>query len=123
MTLADELRNLAENWADADNVTTSLRLADEMANKLIWLADNLAGAGLTDERAAFEKDTHRLDWIEQLVKSQGMRGISADYVVHSEDGFVTEKGYRMLWRHMLCERKPSIREAIDAAIEREKGEK
>lgn len=62
------------------------------------------------------RDAERLNDLEALVKSKGMHGLSFDYCRHVEDGYVVEKGFRLMWRHTLCERKPTLREAIDAAM-------
>lgn len=62
------------------------------------------------------RDAERLNDLEALVKSKGTHGLSFDYCRHVEDGYVVEKGFRLIWRHTLCERKPTLREAIDAAM-------
>lgn len=62
------------------------------------------------------RDAELLNELETLVKSKGTHGLSFDYCKHVEDGYVMEKGFRIMWRHHLGERKPTLREAIDAAM-------
>lgn len=65
------------------------------------------------------KDAERLDFIEQCAAAS-RTGVSFDYVRHVEDGYVTERGFRMTEFHKLRSRHKNIREAIDAAIEETK---
>lgn len=44
-------------------------------------------------------------------------GVSFDYVNHVEDGQVIDRGFRILWRKFLGQRKTSLRAAIDSAME------
>ena len=75
--------------------------------------------GVPDDVA---RDTERLNELEALVQSKGTHGLSFDYCKHVEDGYVVEKGFRVMWRHHLGERKPTLREAIDAASPAQKGQ-
>ncbi|MEN5063600.1 hypothetical protein [Achromobacter aegrifaciens] len=62
------------------------------------------------------RDAERLDWLEKQVVSKGMHGLSLDFARHVENGQVVEHGVRIMWRHHLGERHPTIRAAIDEAI-------
>jgi hypothetical protein len=62
----------------------------------------------------FEKDSQRLQWIEDKSKSS-YTGITFDYVKHQED----KRGYRIMWFHKLNGKFPSLRSAIDSAMENE----
>jgi hypothetical protein len=69
-----------------------------------------------DERIdELEKDAERLDFIEE--KAKGSRtGVSFDWCKHVEDGYVTDHGYRMMRVHELGNRFKTLRESIDAAM-------
>lgn len=86
--------------------------------------DELNSQGITAEplyrrpatAAGDARDAERLDWLEKKVVSKGMHGLSFDFVRHVEDGQVLERGVRIMWRHHLGERHPTIRAAIDEAL-------
>lgn len=60
------------------------------------------------------EDAERMDWLEQQVR-QSHTGVSFDYGRSVDGGLVTEKGYRFMKYHLLCDRMPTLRAAIDAA--------
>ncbi|MGC3004073.1 hypothetical protein ACPF8X_38280 [Streptomyces sp. G35A] len=60
------------------------------------------------------EDAARMDWLEQQVR-QSRTGVSFDYGRSVDGGLVTEKGYRFMKYHLLCDRMPTLRAAIDAA--------
>lgn len=60
------------------------------------------------------EDAARMDWLEQQVR-QSRTGVSFDYGRSVDGGLVTEKGYRFMKHHLLCDRMPTLRAAIDAA--------
>lgn len=68
-------------------------------------------------------DGERLDWLEEQAQLS-RSGISFDWRKnYSEDGEVMEGGgWRFMRHHFLGERKPSIRDAIDAACDAAKGQ-
>ena len=61
------------------------------------------------------KDAARLDWMEGEAATS-RTGVSIDYRKYVEDGCVLEKGYRLMRYHKIFEARPSLREAIDAAM-------
>lgn len=69
-----------------------------------------------------EMDAARLDYLEKVAK-YSRSGVSVDWAKYSEDGYVLERGYRVMSYHTLYERKPSIRLAIDAAMQSTKEQK
>lgn len=74
------------------------------------------------QQDADKVDAERLDWLEEQAKLS-RSGISFDWRPnYVEDGQVLKsKGWRFMRRNFLGERKPSIREAIDAARKEAKG--
>lgn len=71
------------------------------------------------EVQTWKKDSERLDWIQEQAK-QSRSGVGFDWRPdYAEEGQVLEmKGWRFMRHHFLGVRKPSIREAIDAAMEK-----
>lgn len=69
------------------------------------------------------QDAELLDALEDEARSRGMHGLTLDYTNHIEDGLVIEKGFRLIGRKFIGPRRATLREAIDAAIERQGGEK
>lgn len=82
---------------------------------LVSLEEAIA-AKVAAPAAGDARDAARLDWLEKKVVSKGMHGLSFDFARHVEDGQVLERGVRIMWRHHLGERHPTIRAAIDEAI-------
>ena len=96
-------------------------------NPMLSIEDRLEAASGEIERvcaqrdAAVEeidrlnKDAARLDWMEGEAATS-RTGVSIDYRKYVEDGCVLEKGYRLMRHHKIFEARPSLREAIDAAM-------
>jgi hypothetical protein len=91
------------------------RAAEGAAKHVRDKCHSLWAAASSSPDACSDQDSGRLDALEDLVKSMGLRGVSFDYARHVEDGYVTESGYRFMWRGKLGERKKTIRAAIDSA--------
>lgn len=72
------------------------------------------------EVQALRKDAERLDWIQEQAK-ESRSGVGFDWrPAYAEGGRVIEmKGWRFMRHHFLGDRKPNIREAIDAAMEKQ----
>lgn len=90
-------------------------LQDEIAHL------NTMVALLEADKAELARDEARLDWLEFQTKASPQTGTSFDWCKHVEDGRVLEHGYRFMRRFFLGERKPSIREAIDSAMQSSQG--
>lgn len=73
MTLADELRELADQSFKTRGYSELREVADILSAKLAELADLFDGAGLTDERAAFE------DWMKSYGRSTEILPVSELY--------------------------------------------
>lgn len=69
---------------------------------------------LREEVNGLRKDAERLDFLETTAK-ESRTGVSVDYAKYAEGGMVLERGYRVMRHHKLCDRLPTIRQAIDAA--------
>jgi len=81
------------------------------------MLDAWRAALASPEAQALSKDAERLDWIENQAK-ESRSGISIDWrSAYSEESRILEpKGWRVMRHRFLGDRKPSIREAIDAAV-------
>ena len=70
---------------------------------------------LRAENEALRNDSERIDFIERKAR-ESYTGVSFDWTNLASEGRVVEKGYRMLWRHTINERRKDIRAAIDDAM-------
>lgn len=67
---------------------------------------------LREEIELLREDTERVSFIEGKIR-ESYTGVSFDFApsVEGDSG-----GYRMMWRRTLCDRKKTIRAAIDEAM-------
>ena len=103
-------------WAERDRLAAECaELRKDVAHK--DLAADQLGRDLMKAHAeceALRGDAALLDWLQQEAKASPT-GVGLDHVKYVEDSQVMEKGWRVMRRHFLGERKPSLREAIRAA--------
>lgn len=67
------------------------------------------------------RDAERLDWLEQESKAS-RTGVSIAYTDQTNDESLLKRGYRLMRYHQIFSAQSTLREAIDAAIERQGGE-
>lgn len=77
-------------------------------------------AKLKAELALAQKDAERLDFIMKKAL-ESRTGVTIDYCRYVEDGYVIERGFRISWYHKLNARFNTLREAIDAELDKEAG--
>lgn len=88
--------------------------AEQEQRLIVRLQAMLSAAPASAVPEDVAKDTERLDFLEAKAK-MSRTGVSFDYCRYS-DG--VEKGYRVMWYHTQLDRSPTLRAAIDAAMQK-----
>lgn len=109
--VSKQLPEKPDHWSSCGQCEHNINDAEEL------LANHDMSTPLDQWDPSIDEDSERLDWLEDQIKNRGIYGVSFDYVNHVEDGQVIDRGFRILWRKFLGQRKTSLRAAIDSAME------